>query len=113
VECWKLSPKIETMLDVLKRKILRRIHDPIRDRDHWRFAFSKEYYDTFKEFSLSVVIRINMLGWAGHVARIEGICMPRRELYTQPEVLRKVDRTRVICNVEVGKDARMLAVTSW
>ena len=72
-ECWTLSPKNETMLNVSKRNILRRIHDPLRDRDHCRCAFSKECYDTFEEFGLSVVIRINMLGWAGHVVRTEGI----------------------------------------
>jgi hypothetical protein len=100
------------MLDVFERKILRRIHGPVRDRDHWRCAFSKELYDTFKEFRLSVVIKIDMLGLAVHVARMEDICMPRRELYTQPEVLRKVRRPRVVCKVEVGKDARMLVCSS-
>jgi hypothetical protein len=59
------------MLDVFERKILRRINGHIRDRDRWRCAFSKEYYDTFKKFRLSVVIRIDMRGWAGHVARME------------------------------------------
>jgi hypothetical protein len=60
-----------------------------------------------------VVIRIDILGWAGHVARMEDICMPRRELYTQPEVLGKVGRPRVISNVEVGKDARMPGIRGW
>ena len=40
-----------------------------------------------------------MLGWVGHVARVEDICMPRRELYMQPEVLRKVEGPRFICKV--------------
>jgi hypothetical protein len=54
--------KNETMLDVFERKILRQIYGPVRDRDHWRCAFSKEHYDAFKEFRLLVVIRIDMLG---------------------------------------------------
>jgi hypothetical protein len=101
------------MLVVFERKILRRINGHIRDRVRWRCAFSKEYYDTFKKFRLSVVIRIDMLGWAGHVARMEYICMPKRQLYTQPKLLRKVGRPRVICKVEVGKDARMLGIRGW
>jgi len=39
---------------------------------------------------------------------MEDICMPRRELYMQPEVLRKVGRLLVTGKAEVGKDARML-----
>jgi len=93
--------------------MMRRIHCPIRDRDHRRCAFSKEHYDTLKEFRLSVVIRIDTLGWAGHVAKMEDICMSSRELYMKPEVLRKVGRPLVICKVEVGKDARMLGLRGW
>jgi len=39
--------------------------------------------------------------------------MPRRELYTQPELLREMGRPRLICKFEVGKDARMLGIRGW
>jgi hypothetical protein len=54
-----------------------------------------------------------MLGWAGRVARMEDICMPRREMYTQPGVLRKVERPLVLRKVEVGKDERMMGIRDW
>jgi hypothetical protein len=49
------------MVDVFKRKILRRIYGPIKDRDQWRCRFNKEFYGLFKEPRLSVVIRIARL----------------------------------------------------
>jgi hypothetical protein len=101
------------MVDVFERKILRRIYGPIKDRDQWRYRFNKELYDLFKEPRLSVVIRIARLRWAGHVARMDENCMPRRLMYVQPEELRKVGRPRARWEDEFGKDARMLGLRSW
>jgi hypothetical protein len=75
---------------MFERKILRRIYGPIKDRDQWRCRLNKELYDLIKEPRLSVVIRIARLRWAGHVARMDENCMPRRLMYVQPEGLRKV-----------------------
>jgi hypothetical protein len=98
------------MVDVFERKILRRIYCPIKDRDQWRFRFNKELYDLFKESRLSMIIRIARLRWAGHVARMDENCMPRRLRYVQPEGLRKVGRRRARWRDEVGKDTRMLGL---
>jgi hypothetical protein len=78
------------MVGVFERKILRRIYGPIKDRDQWSCRFNKELYELFKEPRLSMVIRIARLRWAGHVARMDDNCMPRRLMYVQPEGLRKV-----------------------
>ena len=51
-------------------------------------------YNLFKQPRLSVVISIARLGWSGHIASMEEICMLRRLMYMQPEGLRKVDRPR-------------------
>jgi hypothetical protein len=52
-----------------------------KDRDQWKCRFNKELYDIFKEPRLSVVIRIARLRWAGHFARMDENCMPRRLMY--------------------------------
>jgi hypothetical protein len=75
------------MVDVLERKILHRIYDPIKDRDQCSCRFNKELYDLFKEPRLSVVIRIARLQWAGHVTRMDENCMPRRLMCVQQEEL--------------------------
>jgi hypothetical protein len=101
------------MVDVLERKVLRRIYGPIKDRDQWKCRFNNELYDLFKEPRLSMVIRIARLRWAGHVARMDENCMPRRLMYVQPEGLRKVGRPRDRWRDEVEKNARMPGLRSW
>jgi hypothetical protein len=75
------------MLDVLERNILRRIFDPVKDRDQWRCRFNGEFYGLFKVPILSVVIRVARLQWAGHVAGINEIFIPITLTYMQPEKL--------------------------
>jgi hypothetical protein len=101
------------MVDVFERKILRRIYNPIKDRDQWRCRFNKELYDLFKEPRLSVVIIIARLLWAGHITRMDENWIPRRLMYVQPEGLRKVGRLHARWRDEVGKGARMLGLRSW
>jgi hypothetical protein len=103
----------EKMVVVFERKILRIIYGPIKDREQWRGRFNKELYDLFKEPRRSVVIRIARLRCAGHVTRMDEICMPRRLMYVQPEGLRKVGRPRSRWRDDVGKEARMLGFRSW
>jgi hypothetical protein len=57
------------------------MYGPIKDKNQWKCG-NKELYDLFKEPRLSVVIGIARLQWAGHVARMDEICMPRRRMYT-------------------------------
>jgi len=54
--------------------------------------FNKELNDLLKGPRLSVAIRIVRLLWAGHVARMEDSCMPKRLMCRQPEGLRRVGR---------------------
>ena len=61
-----------------QRKIVQSICGHNKDTDHWSCRFNKELCDLFKGHRLSVAIRIVRLLWAGHVARMEEICMPKR-----------------------------------
>jgi hypothetical protein len=56
----------------------------------------KKLYDLLKESRLSTVIRIARLRWACNVTRMDENCMPRRLMYLQPELLRKVRRPRAM-----------------
>jgi len=69
---------------------------------HWRRRLNRELCSLFKESRLSEVISIAKLRWAGHVARMEEICVPRRLRYVQPEGLRKVGIPRARWRGEVG-----------
>jgi hypothetical protein len=66
------------MVEVVERKMLRSICGQNKDTDHWSCRFNKELYDLFKGPRLSVAIRIVRMLWAGHVARMEEICMLKK-----------------------------------
>jgi hypothetical protein len=80
---------LHIMVEVVERKVLRSICGHNKDTDHWSCRFNRDF---FKRPRISVAIRIVRLLWAGHVARIEESCMPKRLMYRQPEGLRKVRR---------------------
>jgi hypothetical protein len=44
-------------------------------------GFNRELHDLFKDPRLSAVIIIDRLRWAGHIAKMDEICMPRRHVY--------------------------------
>jgi len=79
------------MLDDFERKIIRRIYGHVKERDQWECRrINMELLYLFKEPRLSVVIRIARLGWAGRVARMKEVSMPRRLMIVQREGIRKV-----------------------
>jgi hypothetical protein len=101
------------VVDVFERRVVGRMYGPFKERDQCRCSFNKELYDLLKEPRLLVVIRNARLGWAGHVARMEEICMLWKLMYVQLEGLSKLGRPRTRWRHEVGKNARMLGMRSW
>jgi hypothetical protein len=57
---WTLS-RTNRVLDVLQKKVLRRIYGPVQDKGQWRSTYNKELYNLFKEPKLSITIRIARL----------------------------------------------------
>jgi hypothetical protein len=104
--------QMRKMLDVLKRKMLQKTYGPTNNTDQQRYRFKTKLYNLFKKPRLSVVSRTATLWYAGHIARREDICMPRRLMYIQPAGLRKVGRMHTRWRDEVGKDAKMLGIRS-
>jgi hypothetical protein len=63
------------------------MYGPSKVRGQWSFWFNRELYVVFKEPRSSVGVAIVRLWWAGRVARMDEICMPRRVMYMEPERL--------------------------
>lgn len=53
--------QLRKMVDVLKRKMLQRIYDPMNDTDQQRYRFKTKLNNLLKEPRLSVVMRIARL----------------------------------------------------
>jgi hypothetical protein len=69
-ETWVLNKADELFLGVFKRKILRRIYEPICEGATWRSRYNEELYHLYDETDLVTTIRITRLRWAGHIVRM-------------------------------------------
>jgi hypothetical protein len=93
---------------------LRRILGPVKENDAWRIRYNNELYKQFYEPSLSNIIKLKRLQWAGHVQRMEGKRIPKRILESNFIGKRPVGkpRNRWINAVEI--DSReILKVRNW
>jgi hypothetical protein len=79
-ESWALAKKSELALDAFERKVLRRILGPMKENDAWKIRYNNELHKQFGELSLSNIIKLKRLQWAGHVQRMEGKRIEKRIL---------------------------------
>jgi hypothetical protein len=79
-ESWTLAKKSEFALGAFERKVLRRLLGPMKENDARIIRCNNELYKQFDEPSLSNIIKLKILQWAGHVQRMEGKRIPERIL---------------------------------
>ncbi|XP_066902912.1 uncharacterized protein [Halyomorpha halys] len=75
-EFWVLTNKSRRKLNVLERKILRKIFGPIRDNELRKFQSSVYWKPDLVSFVSKIRLR-----WLGHVERMSEKKMPRHMLY--------------------------------
>jgi hypothetical protein len=93
-------------------KVLRRILGPVKENDAWRIRY--ELYTQFDEPSLSNIIKLKRLQWAGHVQRMEGKNIPKRILESNFIGKRPVGKPRKRWVNAVEIDSReILKVRNW
>jgi hypothetical protein len=79
-EAWTMTSKSKEMLDAFERKILRRICGPKRVQGGWRMRYNTQIYDLYKEFNVSVFIKLRRLQWAGSMIRMNDERIPKKAL---------------------------------
>jgi hypothetical protein len=64
----------ERRLRVFENRVLRRIFGPKMDKvtREWRKLHNEELYDLYCSPNIVWVIKSRKIGWAGHVAQMEG-----------------------------------------
>jgi hypothetical protein len=87
-----LAKKSELALDAFERKVLRRILGPMKENDAWRIRYNNELYKQFDKPSISNIIKLKRLQWAGHVQRMEG-----------KRILKRILKSNFIGKRPVGK----------
>ena len=71
-ETWSLTLREERRLRVFENRVLRKIFGPKRDEvtREWRKLHNEELNDLYSSPNIVRVIKLRIMIWAGHVARV-------------------------------------------
>jgi hypothetical protein len=112
-ETWTLSKTDERLLSVFERMIRRCILAAVRDNGVWRKGYDHELYELFNEPDIVKYIKINTLGWAGHVIRMDNNRKVKKVFNTKPIRIRKTERLKLRWEDDVIQDIKTLGVKNW
>jgi hypothetical protein len=70
-DAWTLSKSDERWLSVFERGMLRCIFWAVQENDVCRKRYNHELYELFNEPDIVKHIKINRLGWAGYIIRMD------------------------------------------
>jgi hypothetical protein len=94
-ETWSLTLREEHRLRVFEDRVLRKIFGPEREEDgSWRKLRNDELNSLYSSSNIVKVIKLRIMRWAGHVARIGEEKGVYRVLVGRPEGKRPLGRPR-------------------
>jgi hypothetical protein len=110
-----LTKRDRKQLNVLERKVYRRIIGPVYDneKENLRILTNKEIYGNAKKHTIIKTVRLNRLRWFGHVQRMEENRIPKGVLYTNLGTTRLRGRPRNRWQDEVREDGRIVGEEEW
>jgi hypothetical protein len=91
-------------LNMLERKILRRIHRPVVEQGMWRIRTNQELQELYEDFDRVAVITKKRLGWIGHLVRMDHGRIVLKIFKTKREGRRRMERPRLRWLEDVAKD---------
>jgi hypothetical protein len=93
-ETWSLTLREKYGLTVFENRVLRKIFGSKRRHDEWRRLHNEELRDLLSSPNIIRVIKLRIMRWAGHVARMGDRRGANRVLVGRPEAKRPLGRTR-------------------
>jgi hypothetical protein len=105
--------KMERVLMMWERKILRKIYGPTYENGCERIKMSQEIYNKFKSPYIVTVIKVHKLEWLGYVVRMDGARTVKMLLEGKPRTGRRKGRPRLRWIDDVESDFRNMGVKSW
>jgi hypothetical protein len=110
-EKWTLTSKMEKMLMICERKILRKIYGPTKENGQWRIKTNEEFMTKYKAPDIVNVIKIRRLEWLVHVVRMNETRSVNKIFEGKLEGRRSRGRPRVRWINDVEDDLRKLCET--
>jgi hypothetical protein len=112
-ETWTLSKTDERLLSVFERRILRCIFGAVQENGVWRKRYNHELYELFNEPDIVKYIKINRLGWAGHVMCMDTNMTVKKVFNTKPVGIRKIGSPKLRWEDDLIQDIKTLGVKNW
>jgi hypothetical protein len=84
----------ERVLAVFKRKILRKIHGPVKENELWRIRRNDELEDIIKGENMVRFIKSQRIRWLGHIERMQDTAIPKKLLYGKLYATRRRGRPK-------------------
>jgi len=109
-ETWILKETITNRLMVFERKILRKIFGPTYENGSWRTNTNEELDKLIKHENIINFIREQMLGWYGHIERMQDTKMVTVIHACKPISKRPKGRPKIRWEDDVKKDIQKLKV---
>jgi hypothetical protein len=85
----------------------------VQENGVWRKRYNHELYELFNEPDIVKYIKINRLGWAGHVIHMDNNRTVKKVFNTKPIGIRKCGRPKLRWEDDVIEDIKTLGVKNW
>jgi len=112
-ETWTLTKSDENLLRIFERKILRKIYEPIQERDIWRIRNNEELNRSINGKDIVKVTNAQRIRWLGHVKRMEVGAMPRKMMEGRLFIGRRKGRPRLRWLDDVVADWKIMKIKRW
>jgi hypothetical protein len=112
-ETWTLLKTGDRLLSVFERRIFRCIFGTMQENGVWRKQYSHELYELINEPDIVKYIKVNILGWAGHVIHIDKNRTVKKVFNTKTIGRRKIARPKLRWEDDVIQDVKTLRVKNW
>ena len=112
-ETWTVTNKIEKILMIWERKILRKIYGLTNENGQWRINTNLELMTKYKSQDIVTVIKIRRLEWFGHVIKMNETRSVKKIFEGKLEGRRGRGRPRLRWIDDVEDDLRKLGVKQW
>jgi hypothetical protein len=112
-QSWTLNSKIEKMLMIWERNILRKIYGQTKKNGQWRIKTDAELITKYKSQVIATVIKIRRLEWLGHVVRMNETRSVKKIFERKLEGKRGRGQPRLRWINDVEDELRKLGVKRW
>jgi hypothetical protein len=93
---------------------MRQVYGPTQEEGRWHPRWNNELYVLYKDLNIVEDIKIIIIGWAGHIIRMEEGWIPKKVLNGKFHNTRPVGRPRIRWEDTVQKETlQILGTQGW